>query len=260
MSDKPQAAPPKSLAAKIAEVVKVVSHVEKRGHNDFHNYDYATASDVLDAVRKGLAERNVVIVPRVTGQSVVEKQRKDKPPEFIVTADMILTVLDGDTGEAWECKWLGCGQDAGDKGIYKALTGGYKYFLLQLFMIPTGDDPEKDTRQRKESGQRPAAQRQEPEPPAGPVSGDAAAIVMLAGELQQFVGKDPDDIIRDASGFTGKDGKKKSFSDPTKQRVSDKWLASTRQKLEGELMKHRAMREPGVDEAVDLFDGAVIQR
>ncbi len=32
----------------------------------------------------------------------------------------------------------------GDKGIYKAMTGGLKYALLSLFLIPTTDDPERD--------------------------------------------------------------------------------------------------------------------
>lgn len=41
--------------------------------------------------------------------------------------------------------WVGVGADiGGDKGIYKAYTGGLKYALLSLFLIPTTDDPERD--------------------------------------------------------------------------------------------------------------------
>src|SRR5699024_6730814 len=36
------------------------------------------------------------------------------------------------------------GQDAGDKAVYKAITGATKYALMKVFMIPTGDDPEQD--------------------------------------------------------------------------------------------------------------------
>jgi hypothetical protein len=39
---------------------------------------------------------------------------------------------------------IGEGQDAGDKGPYKAMTGAQKYALMKTFMIPTGDDPEAD--------------------------------------------------------------------------------------------------------------------
>ena len=38
----------------------------------------------------------------------------------------------------------GSGQDAGDKGIFKAISGAQKYALMKAFMIPTGDDPEQD--------------------------------------------------------------------------------------------------------------------
>lgn len=212
-----------------------VTRVEKRGHNDFHDYDYATAADVLEAVRTGLASRNVVIIPRVVGQSVIEKERQGKAPEYIVTADMILTILDGDSGEALECAWKGCGQDSGDKGIYKALTGGYKYFLLQLFMIPTGDDPEKATRKRKDAPER----KNEPPAELDPGS-DAAIILKVATEIGLITGQHPDEVIREASAFTTKDGKLKSFTDPRK--VSEKWAKGVREKLERKLKEKTAFQ------------------
>jgi hypothetical protein len=43
-----------------------------------------------------------------------------------------------------EGTWFGSGSDTGDKGLYKAITGGIKYVLNTNFLIPTGDDPEKD--------------------------------------------------------------------------------------------------------------------
>jgi hypothetical protein len=189
----------------------------------------------------------------VTGQSVVEKQRKDKPPEFIVTADMILTVLDGDTGEAWECKWLGCGQDAGDKGIYKALTGGYKYFLLQLFMIPTGDDPEKDTRKPKE--QRQERREGPPVDSAAPTDATDAAILMLAGQIADL---EPEltaaDIIEEASSFYSEKDKKqvRGFRDPRTKKPG-KWKDMTKTNLEKRLHGAVLKKEPGVAEAAELF-------
>jgi hypothetical protein len=49
-----------------------------------------------------------------------------------------------------------------DKGVYKALTGSEKYFLMKAFLIPTGDDPEKESKdERKEvkQEQRQAAKK-----------------------------------------------------------------------------------------------------
>ena len=34
--------------------------------------------------------------------------------------------------------------EVGDKGVYKAITGAVKYIFMKNFLIPTGDDPEKD--------------------------------------------------------------------------------------------------------------------
>ena len=152
-----QEAGKKSLATKLAEIVTETHHVAKRGRNDFHKYDYVTESDVLDAVRHGLASRRIVIIPRITGSTVVEKERQGKASEYITTVQMTFAIIDGDSAEVLECPWIGCGQDAGDKGPYKALTGGYKYFLLKLFMIPTGDDPE-----REEARREPKKRREEP--------------------------------------------------------------------------------------------------
>lgn len=169
-----------TLASKLAQIVMETHHVEKRGRNDFHKYDYVTESDVLDAVRKGLATRNVVIVPRITGSTVVEKERQGKASEYITTVQMTFAIIDGDSGETLECPWIGCGQDAGDKGPYKALTGGYKYFLLKLFMIPTGDDPEREDGPRKATVKRntdaplapPMARREATAPPKKANGGD----------------------------------------------------------------------------------------
>src|SRR5262249_36903978 len=42
-----------------------------------------------------------------------------------------------------DCQVLGEASDAGDKAAPKALTGAYKYFLRQTFLIETGDDPDR---------------------------------------------------------------------------------------------------------------------
>jgi len=43
----------------------------------------------------------------------------------------------------------GIGMDTGDKAIYKAETGAQKNFLMQLFLMSTGDDPEHDNNQQQ---------------------------------------------------------------------------------------------------------------
>lgn len=144
MSDVPApngAAPAvKSLVTKLAEVMAAVERVPKRGHNDFHGYDYATEADIADEIRKELAARNVMLLPAITGH---ERERVGEKGQVLTTLKMEFTFVDGDTGEERTRPWMGAGTDKEDKGLFKAMTGGEKYFLLKSFLIPTGDDPER---------------------------------------------------------------------------------------------------------------------
>ena len=138
--------PSKSLVWKLAEVMSVVERVPKRGRNDFHKYDYATEADIAQAIRQALAERHILLIPEVTKylQQELGPNKKGEARDPLTVLDMVFTFRDGETGESLAQPWVGIGQDGGDKGVYKAMTGAEKYFLLKTFLIPTGDDPEHD--------------------------------------------------------------------------------------------------------------------
>jgi hypothetical protein len=74
---------------------------------------------------------------------------------WITDVEIDWTIRDGETGESLSFSMPGCGEDTGDKGLYKAITGSEKYALKNIFLIPTGDDPEKDDA-------RPQAPKSEP--------------------------------------------------------------------------------------------------
>lgn len=137
-------AAPKSLYAKLAEVMGEVGYVEKRGYNSFHGYKYVTEADLVEAVRSKLAARNVVVIPSLTGiRERLIKTAKGKD-STVTTALIAFTFCDGDSGQTHTAEWAGAGEDAADKGLYSAMTGAEKYFLMKAFMIATGDDPEAD--------------------------------------------------------------------------------------------------------------------
>jgi len=143
----------KNLIQKAAAVMAQVEHVPKNGHNSFHNYDYATEADITSCVRAAMAEQGLMLIPTVEKVEWSKLQRKNGE-DRLATMTVKFTLTDGN--ESKEFIILGEGADAGDKATYKAMTGALKYALLKLFMIPTGDDPE------KEAGdvQRPPVQRQ----------------------------------------------------------------------------------------------------
>jgi ERF superfamily len=134
----------RKLVQKLAEVMKEVKYIQKRGYNSFHKYKYATEADVAEKVREALAERNIVMIPSLTNHSIREHTTSKGNREYITTVVMEFRFIDGETGETITFSMIGEGQDAGDKGPYKAMTGAQKYALMKTFMIPTGDDPEAD--------------------------------------------------------------------------------------------------------------------
>jgi len=132
---------PTTLIEKLAAVMAAVERVPKNGWNDFHKYHYATEADLSDAVRSNLARYGVMLIPTVEKLDWRPVQTKNGE-EKIATLTVKFTATDGK--DKFEFIVIGEGQDRGDKATYKAMTGATKYALLKLFLIPTGDDPEKD--------------------------------------------------------------------------------------------------------------------
>lgn len=134
----------RKLVKKLAKVMSEVKYIKKNGFNKFNNYSYATESDVAEKVREVLADQQVIMLPDVVEHSTREHVNRKGNTEYIATVKVKFTFIDGETGEELSIHSAGEGQDAGDKAVYKAITGAQKYALMKAFMIPTGDDPEGD--------------------------------------------------------------------------------------------------------------------
>ena len=125
-----------TIAAKLAAAIGEVDRIGKDGTNSHFKYTYTSAEQVYRVVRKPLLDQGLVVIPSVAesttqGQTTVTK--------------LHLRLIDTETGESIEAFWMGEGQDKGDKGPYKAATGGMKTWLKHLFLLPADDDPEGDT-------------------------------------------------------------------------------------------------------------------
>jgi len=131
------------LATKIASILGKLGRVAKSGRNAFHNYDYATESDVADALRQHLAAEGVAIFPSVVDAKVETVQDRNKSAT-LATVTLELTFIDGESGDTMTTRWIGQGIDQSDKAYYKAYTGAFKYGLMKTFMVSTGDEPEQD--------------------------------------------------------------------------------------------------------------------
>lgn len=135
----------KTLAEKLADVSHAVSGIAKQGRNETLGYSYVRSEDVVRQIREELHKARVVLVPKVVPGSL-DHFTETGGKSFLTTLEIDYTLVNLDIdGDQYTCAWLGAGADVGgDKGLYKAYTGALKYFLLNLLLIPTGDDPEKD--------------------------------------------------------------------------------------------------------------------
>jgi hypothetical protein len=182
---------PKSLIKKLCEVMAEVGRVKKRGENTFFGYRYALEADLCDAVREKLAVRNIMMIPNVvaygTEPLTVTNRRGESSQLQVAHVEVEYTICDGDTDETIKYKMVGCGSDAIDKALFKALTGANKYALMKLFQIPTGDDPEKDDAaiERNQKLQAKTAKAQGIEPPDGSMEDALRASIEIAEKKKQ---------------------------------------------------------------------------
>lgn len=152
--------PKRSLVRKLSEVMGAVERVAKSGRNEFHKYAYVTEADLADAIRGELAKRQVFIFPTIRkcvrspldvettkweNNQKVASVRKTQLTEIEVE----WTFVDGESGEERTIVVHGVGEDNVDKGFYKAFTGSEKYMLMKSFLVPTGDDPEQDSKEER---------------------------------------------------------------------------------------------------------------
>jgi hypothetical protein len=222
----PAPTPAKSLVSKLAEVMAAVERIPKRGRNDFHKYDYATEADIVAVVRQELAQRHIMLMPEILKETRTPVGDKGS---VLTTLEMQMEFIDGESGETLLKRWLGCGTDKEDKGAYKAMTGGEKYFLLKTFLMPTGDDPEadddKDRKPAGANGHSVQATRSAPPPPRETVN-KATGEITDAGLL----------TVRDVATTDGATNGRKwtkfaiHFSDGSKATTLDRKLGEAAQK------------------------------
>lgn len=134
----------RKLLLKLVTVYEQVQYIQKRGHNKFHNYKYATEADVNEKVREEIAKLKIIMMPSIINKEMRVTTTKSGNTEYIYRVDMDFVFMDAETGESLTVQMSGEGQDVGDKAIFKAISGCQKYALMKAFMIPTGDDPEGD--------------------------------------------------------------------------------------------------------------------
>lgn len=145
---------PDGLQKKIHQIIERI-HVDKNGWNDFSGYPFLQVDDIIASLKVLLAELRLVVRAK-TGEIITEDiNTQDGRRSTRVTVHMIYTLADIDSSDSEDYPVVGQGVDTGDKALYKAYSGAYKYWAIQNFQID-GDsmDPEnsgRDDQQKKQS-------------------------------------------------------------------------------------------------------------
>lgn len=144
------------LVERLARVTHAMSRLPKRGFNKEQSYAFVAHADVLDAVRPALSAEGVSFASTLIEYEAVPEGRSTKGGmpwnmwrvKIEVSFQCYWYPVEGQNGspgaEVQKHSWLGFAQDYSDKGASKALTSAIKTFLIQQFLLSTGDDPDEN--------------------------------------------------------------------------------------------------------------------
>lgn len=143
-----------NLYKKLSEIYGSVGYLQK--DNRGKQYNYVGSSDVLGAVRGLMADKKVLLEPRILESNIREYSTKTGTTQLLTELKMTMTWINAeDPDEKIEIPWYAQGMDlAGEKGVGKALTYGEKYFMLKYFNIAT-DESDPDAFQEKVEATKP---------------------------------------------------------------------------------------------------------
>lgn len=137
-----------NLAKKILLVMADVGTLKKDKRNDFHNYQYASDELIVGAIREALIKHSLSITTSQKSCTEISQKTSKGEDQLLTKLEMEFELTDADSGESKVVTFFGYGTDKADKGVYKAMTGAEKYFLMKTFLIATPDDPEFEKTQR----------------------------------------------------------------------------------------------------------------
>ena len=135
----------KTLVQKLNEVSKDIGYLQKDKKNRMQNYSYLSEAKIKEAVKKAFVKHGVIFnysTDEIREYEISPTSKGTK--QFCTIAKGEYRFMDIDSEQQVSGTWFGSGTDTGDKGLYKAITGGIKYVLNTNFLIPSGEDPEND--------------------------------------------------------------------------------------------------------------------
>lgn len=127
-----------NIYQRIHAIMGDVSYVQKESVKVNNQYKFVSHDAVTSKIRPALLKFGVLAIPNYFDISVDGNR---------TNCSMSITFVNIEKPEdriEIQCAGFGQGIDPQDKGAGKAMSYAYKYALLKVFALETGDDPEKD--------------------------------------------------------------------------------------------------------------------
>jgi predicted RNA-binding protein len=149
----------KNLYQRLSAIMKDVAYVQKEDKKVNNQYTFVSHDAVTAKIRPALVEHGVVPIVSV-------KSFKQDGNRTEVTLTVIFVNIDKPS-EFVEIEAFGFGIDPQDKGPGKAISYAFKYAILKMFCLETGDDPEQDNIDHKPTAPKTFSGGQQADPGDG---------------------------------------------------------------------------------------------
>lgn len=126
----------KNIYQRILAIMSEVDYIQKGEKTVNNQYRFVAHDQVTAILHPKLVKYGVVVVPSVKSLTQDGNRTSVCLEVAFVNVDCHTDVI---RLESW-----GYGVDSSDKGPGKAVSYAYKYALLKLFCLETGDDPDND--------------------------------------------------------------------------------------------------------------------
>ena len=124
----------RNLYQRILDIMAEVDYIQKDDKKVAGQYRYVSHDSVSKVIHPQLVKHGVVAIPTV-------KEIKQEGNRTAVC--LLVTFINADKPEESICvESIGYGIDSADKGPGKAVSYAFKYCLLKMFCLETGDDPD----------------------------------------------------------------------------------------------------------------------
>ena len=110
--------------------------IAKEGKNQQQGYAYRGIDQVQNTLAPILANHGLVIIPNVTDHAMVTRPTRNGGQQFHHTVTVEYVIVDSMGGMMGPWSARGECLDSSDKGLNKACTAAYKYWILTTLCVP----------------------------------------------------------------------------------------------------------------------------